>query len=69
MTSGPPHVAALSVTGSVDVAGAPVGDGALDRDVGSWQILFSNSGSGCQALREHPCRAHCSLRGRGVPSA
>ena len=32
-------------------------------------ILFSNSGSGCQALHNHPCRAHCSLRGRGVPSA
>jgi hypothetical protein len=32
-------------------------------------IVFSNSGSGCQALREPPCRPHCSLRGRGVPSA
>jgi hypothetical protein len=32
-------------------------------------ILFSNSGSGRQALYDHPCRAHCSLRGRGVPSA
>jgi hypothetical protein len=32
-------------------------------------IVFSNSGSGCQALYDHPCRAHCSLRGRGVPSA
>ena len=32
-------------------------------------ILFSNSGSGCQALHDHPCRAHCSLRGRGKPSA
>jgi hypothetical protein len=32
-------------------------------------IVFSNSGSGCQALHDHPCRAHCSLRGRGVPSA
>ncbi len=31
--------------------------------------VFSNSGSGCQALYDHPCRAHCSLRGRGVPSA
>jgi transcriptional regulator GlxA family with amidase domain len=32
-------------------------------------ILFSNSGSGCQALHDRPCRAHCSLRGRGEPSA
>jgi hypothetical protein len=24
-------------------------------------VLFSNSGFGCQALHEHPCRAHCSL--------
>ena len=32
-------------------------------------IVFSNSGSERQALRDHPCRAHCSLRGRGVPSA
>ena len=32
-------------------------------------ILFSNSGSRCQALHDHPCRAHCSLRGRGLPSA
>ena len=32
-------------------------------------IVFSNSGSGCQALYDHPCRAHCSLRGRDVPSA
>jgi hypothetical protein len=32
-------------------------------------ILFSNSGSGFQAFHDHPCRAHCSLRGRGVPSA
>ena len=32
-------------------------------------MLFSNSGSGCQALHNDPCRAHCSLRGRGVPSA
>jgi hypothetical protein len=31
--------------------------------------VFSNSGSRCQALHDHPCRAHCSLRGRGVPSA
>jgi len=31
-------------------------------------IVFSNSGFQCQALRDHPCRAHCSLRGRGVPS-
>ena len=38
-------------------------------NVGKWPILFSNSGSGCQALYDHPCRAHCSLRGRGVPSA
>jgi hypothetical protein len=30
---------------------------------------FSNSGFRCQALRDHPCRAHCSLRGRGLPSA
>src|SRR6266404_6348058 len=28
-------------------------------------IVFSNSGFRCQALRDHPCRAHCSLRGRG----
>jgi hypothetical protein len=27
-----------------------------------WQIVFSNSGSGCQTLRDRPCRAHCSLR-------
>ena len=32
-------------------------------------IVFSNSGFRCQALRGHPCRAHCSLRGRGLPSA
>ena len=32
-------------------------------------IVFSNSGSGCQVLHDHPCRAHCSLRGRGKPSA
>ena len=32
-------------------------------------ILFSNSGSGCQAFQRYPCRAHCSLRGRGKPSA
>ena len=32
-------------------------------------IVFSNSGSRCQALHDHPCRAHCSLRGRGMPSA
>jgi len=31
-------------------------------------IVFSNSGLRCQALRDHPCRAHCSLRGRGLPS-
>jgi hypothetical protein len=30
---------------------------------------LSNSGSGCQALHCYPRRAHCSLRGRGVPSA
>jgi predicted RNase H-like HicB family nuclease len=30
---------------------------------------FSNSGFGCQALHNDPCRAHCSLRGRSVPSA
>src|SRR5579862_5021221 len=35
----------------------------------SHPIVFSNSGSGCQAFHDHPCRAHCSLRGRGVPSA
>ena len=40
MTSGPPQVAALSVTGSIGVAGAPLGDGALDRDVGSWHICM-----------------------------
>ena len=34
-----------------------------------WPIVFSNSGSRCQALHDHPCRAHCSLRGRGAPSA
>jgi hypothetical protein len=34
-----------------------------------WPIVFSNSGFRCQALHDHPCRAHCSLRGRGVPSA
>jgi 6-phosphogluconolactonase len=38
----------------------------VDR-TGRW--LFSNSGSRCQALHDHPCRAHCSLRGRGMPSA
>jgi hypothetical protein len=32
-------------------------------------IVFSNSGLRCQALRDRPCRAHCSLRGRGLPSA
>src|SRR6476620_4870322 len=32
-------------------------------------ILFSNSGSGCQAFQRYPCRAHCSLRGRVTPSA
>jgi len=31
--------------------------------------LFSNSGSGCQAFQRYPYRAHCSLRGRGKPSA
>ena len=44
----------------------------IDRRVDhvrSVPIVFSNSGTGCQALREHPCRAHCSLRGRGDPSA
>src|SRR6476661_3407082 len=35
----------------------------------TWQILFSNSGSGCQAFQRYPCWAHCSLRGRGKPSA
>ena len=39
------------------------------RSVRYGPILFSNSGSGCQALHDHPCRAHCSLRGRGKPSA
>jgi CheY-like chemotaxis protein len=39
------------------------------ENVSLWPIVFSNSGSGCQALYDHPCRAHCSLRGRGVPSA
>ena len=38
-------------------------------DVSYWPIVFSNSGSGCQALYGDPCRAHCSLRGRGAPSA
>jgi hypothetical protein len=38
-------------------------------DVGYWPIVFSNSGVRCQALQDHPCRAHCSLRGRGAPSA
>ena len=28
--------------------------------------MFSNSGFRCQALRDHPCRAYCSLRGRGL---
>jgi hypothetical protein len=37
--------------------------------VGKVPIVFSNSGFRCQALRDHPCRAHCSLRGRGLPSA
>jgi hypothetical protein len=32
-------------------------------------IVFPNSGFRCQALRDHPCRAHCSLRDRGLPSA
>jgi hypothetical protein len=32
-------------------------------------IVFSNSGSRCQAPHDHPCRAQCSLRGRGEPSA
>jgi hypothetical protein len=32
-------------------------------------ILFSNSGLRCQALRDHPYQAQCSLRGRDVPSA
>jgi hypothetical protein len=38
-------------------------------EVGSVPIVFSNSGCGCQALNDHPCRAHCSFRGRGDPSA
>jgi hypothetical protein len=33
------------------------------------RIVFSNSGSRCQPLHDHPCRVHCSLRGRGMPSA
>jgi len=41
----------------------PEGD-AISRDV---PILFSNSGSGRQALYDDSCRAHCSLRGRGRP--
>src|SRR5262249_46631978 len=28
--------------------------------------VFSNSEFRCQALRVHPCRAHCSLHGRGL---
>ena len=27
------------------------------RHVAYWQIVFSNSGSGRQVLRDHPCRA------------
>jgi hypothetical protein len=44
----------------------------FEREVGmtaSPPIVFSNSGFPCQALRDYPCRAHCSLRGRGLPSA
>jgi hypothetical protein len=41
----------------------------LLADVAFWQIVFSNSGLWCQALRGHPCRANCSLRGSGLPSA
>ena len=37
------------------------------REVRDVPILFSNSGFRCQALRDHPCRAHCSLRGRACP--
>ena len=29
-------------------------------------IVFSNSGFRCQAVRDNPCRAHCSLPGRGL---
>src|SRR5215831_12851146 len=29
--------------------------------------VFSNSGFRCQALCDHACRAHCSLRGRACP--
>src|SRR5258706_10405352 len=39
------------------------------RNVADVPIVFSNSGSGCQALHNVPCRVHCSLRSRGLPSA
>ena len=32
-------------------------------------ILFSIPGLGVKFSNDHPCRAHCSLRGRGEPSA
>ena len=33
-------------------------------NVCSWEILFPNSGSGRQVLRDHSLPGHCSLRGR-----
>src|SRR5207245_660109 len=33
---------------------------AEGANVAYWQIVLSNSGTGCQALHDHPCRAHCS---------
>jgi hypothetical protein len=59
----PPQTVAAQLR---DVCSTPV---SSTRHVRSWQILFSNSGSGCQAFQRYPCRAHCSLRGRGGPSA
>jgi len=39
-------------------------------DVRFWlRICSLIPGLGVKALHDHPCRAHCSLRGRGVPSA
>ena len=47
-----------------------MGSASSASDGRNWPILlFSSSGIGCQALRDHPCRVHGSLRGRGKPSA
>jgi hypothetical protein len=33
------------------------------------RLCFLIPGPSVKALHDHPCRAHCSLRGKGVPSA